>query len=48
MESEMLQPMVITANALLVWFVQGLCFGLGFALAWYLVGLPVRRWFPST
>lgn len=46
MENEMLAPSVITANALLVWFVQGFSFGLGLALAWYLVGLPFKRWFP--
>lgn len=42
----MLAPSVITANAIFVWFVQGLTFGLGFALAWYLVGVPFRRWYP--
>ena len=33
---------VISANAILVWIVQGLCFGFGFSLmAW-----PFRRWVP--
>lgn len=40
----MLQPAVITANAILVWIVEGFCFGLGFCLVWHLVGLPFKRW----
>jgi hypothetical protein len=46
MEPAMLQPAVIAANALLVWFVQELFFGIGFCLAWNLIGLPFRRWLP--
>jgi hypothetical protein len=46
MEPAMLQPAVVAANALLVWFVQGLFFGIGFCLAWNLIGLPFRRWWP--
>jgi hypothetical protein len=42
----MLAPSVITANALLVWLVEGFMFGLGLALAWNLVGYPFRRWWP--
>lgn len=46
MEGELLQPAVITANAILVWIVQGLCFGLGFSVVWLLVNVPARRWWP--
>lgn len=43
----MLEPAVITANNLLVWLVQGLMFGIGFSLAWYALGVPVRRYWPG-
>lgn len=42
----MLAPAVITANSLLVWFLEGLMFGLGFCLVWHLIGVPFRRWWP--
>lgn len=42
----MLAPAVITANSLLVWFLEGLMFGLGFGLTWQLLAIPFRRWVP--
>jgi hypothetical protein len=46
MEADVLVPATITANSLLVWFVEGLFFGIGFGLAWHLIGVPVRRYWP--
>jgi hypothetical protein len=36
---------MITANGLLVWFVEGLFMGLGFCVAACIVYYPTRRWF---